>query len=91
MKIYLICVHKNLWFKITFCSYGAAAGVRGLHGPDFSVQARPGPHGYNLGPMIEEKKNEDDEIKKKISARARPGPREKLKFRSQPGPARKGK
>ena len=55
--------------------------VRGLHGPDFSVQARPGPHGYNLGPAR-------PEVKKKISARARPGPIGKLKFRPEPGPAR---
>ena len=41
--------------------------IRGLHGPDFSVQARPGPHGYNLGPAR-------PEAKKKVSARARPGP-----------------
>ena len=55
---------------------------RGLHGPDFSVQARTGPHGYNLGPAR-------PEVKKKISARARPGPKEKLKFRPEPRPARK--
>ena len=41
--------------------------VRGLHGPDFSVQARPGPHSYDLGPAR-------PEAKKKVSARARPGP-----------------
>ena len=40
---------------------------RGLHGPDFSVQARPGPHGYDLGPAR-------PEAKKKVSARARHGP-----------------
>ena len=36
--------------------------ARGLHGPDFSVQARPGPHGYDLGPAR-------PEAKKKVSAR----------------------
>ena len=45
--------------------------------------ARPGPHGYNLGPT-------QPEVKKKISAQARPGPKEKLKLRPEPGPARKG-
>ena len=32
-------------------------GDRGLHGPDFSVRARPGPHGYNLGPARSKEKN----------------------------------
>ena len=43
------------------------AYVRGLHGPNFSVQARPGSHGYDLGPAR-------PEAKKKVSALARPGP-----------------
>ena len=70
-------------FSLTFPENFPWIWSRGLHGPDFSVQARPGRHGYNLGPAR-------PEVKKKISARARPGSKEKLNFRSQSGPARKG-
>ena len=46
----------NKVLKVTFCIH-----CRGLHGPDFSISPRFGPHGYNLGPA---------RSKEKISARA---------------------
>ena len=49
--------------------------TRGLHGPNFSDRARPGPARSK---------------EEKFLVRARPGPKEKLKFRSEAGPARKG-
>ena len=41
-----------VWIELTFHVQGH---TRGLHGLDFSDQARPGPHGYNLGPARPEK------------------------------------
>ena len=31
--------------------------IRGLHGPDISVRARPDLHGYNLGPAQSKEEN----------------------------------
>ena len=49
----------------------------GLHWPDFSDQARSGPHGYNLDPARSKGKE----------FRSGPGPKENLYFRSEPSPA----
>ena len=66
--------------EICFTTYPLG---RGLHGPDFSVQARPAWLQSRPGPARSKEKNFG-------LGPARPGPKEKLKFRPEPGPARKG-
>ena len=75
-----------------FCAMMGEGRTRGLHGPNFSVQARPARLQSRPGPARSKEKNfgtgpARPERETEISARARPGPKGKLKFRPEPGPA----
>ena len=64
--LFLVFWYLEIQAKIQKCSktsveitHMSSTHGRGLHGPDFFVQARPGSHGYNLGPARSKEKNFD--------------------------------